>query len=149
MKSIHLELIAYTEVRAHHLNFAHAMSFILLSKSNMHVQLSENRNGALEVDNRMWSNIPLPPVVVPSFRICNLLRKYEISVKIGLCYGQANAILVGRTIFTFIFQSTSASSVHSPKWRYSSIIFSLQHSVQLLSCMLFSFFMSPKFWSMD
>ena len=35
----------------------------------------------------LWSKVPLPPSVAPSFTTCNLSRWYELEVSVGLSWG--------------------------------------------------------------
>jgi hypothetical protein len=46
------------------------------------------------VDNKLWNQIPLPNTVAPSFHTCNLTRKYEMEVRVGLGYGTPGHIQV-------------------------------------------------------
>lgn len=48
----------------------------------------------LEVDQQLWKQIPLPNTVAPSFETCNLTRRYELAIKIGLSYGSSSNINV-------------------------------------------------------
>ena len=41
----------------------------------------------VEIDVEMWSRVPLPNTVPPSFETCNLSRYYELDISVGLVYG--------------------------------------------------------------
>jgi hypothetical protein len=46
------------------------------------------------IDQTLWDRIPLPNTVAPSFDTCNLTRKYELEVRVGLGYGVIGEIQV-------------------------------------------------------
>ncbi len=48
----------------------------------------------MELDPKLWNQIPLSKDVAPSFQACNITRYYALSIKIGLSYGSPNVIYV-------------------------------------------------------
>lgn len=48
----------------------------------------------MEVDAKLWNQIPIPNTVAPSFETCNLTRSYSLEIKVGLSYGSSNNINV-------------------------------------------------------
>ena len=44
-------------------------------------------NKEWEVPDHLWSHIPLPNTVAPSFDTCNISRTYELEVRVGLAHG--------------------------------------------------------------
>ena len=93
LQLLQIELVAHTGVRAHHLNKVNLTSWIILSQSNMRFPLVE-KNKVMELDPKLWNDIPLPNTVAPSFDTCNLTRSYSLDIKVGLSYGQGSTVYV-------------------------------------------------------
>lgn len=96
LQLLHIELVGYTHIRANELQIPHAMSWVILSASNLKMPLG-NRDGSdkdLEIDRKLWSQILLPKTVAPSFDTCNITRSYSLDIKVGLSYGSSNKIYV-------------------------------------------------------
>ena len=64
----------------------------------MPLGISTQSEKGIEVDKTLWSQIPLPNTVAPSFETCNLSRYYELKVKVGLGYGQDGKLKVCRLL---------------------------------------------------
>ena len=41
---------------------------------------------------RLWDNLPLPNTIAPSFDTCNISRRYELEVRVGLAHGVASGV---------------------------------------------------------
>lgn len=96
LQFLHIELIGHTHIRANELQISHAMSWVILSASNMKMPLG-NRDGSgkdMEIERKLWSQLPLPKTVAPSFDTCNITRSYSLDIKVGLSYGSSNKIYV-------------------------------------------------------
>ncbi|KAI4216469.1 MAG: hypothetical protein LQ351_000958 [Letrouitia transgressa] len=91
LQLLHIELVANTTVRAHHLNRTNGTSWVIVSRSNMQTQLIE-KNKIMELDRSVWKDIPLPNTVAPSFDTCNITRSYTLDIKVGLSYGHGSTI---------------------------------------------------------
>lgn len=90
LQMLQIELVAYTHIRAHDLARKESGSWVLLSHSNMNQPLiaGEDPTGQeFKVDPAIWSRIPLPSSVAPSFETCNISRTYELEVRVGLSHG--------------------------------------------------------------
>ena len=97
LQSIQIELIGYTHIRAHDLNRVEGSTWVVLSHSNMSIPLGDPNAPAgteLKIDDKLWKNILLPNTVAPSFTTCNMRRRYELEVRVGLGYGSAGNIRV-------------------------------------------------------
>ncbi|EER25763.1 hypothetical protein CPC735_042070 [Coccidioides posadasii C735 delta SOWgp] len=82
-----LELIGYTNIRAHDLVRKESSSWVIVSRSNMNIPLGSSDDPVgkeWKVDPRMWNQIPLPNSVAPSFDTCNISRTYELEVRVGI-----------------------------------------------------------------
>ncbi|KAL9613150.1 MAG: hypothetical protein Q9167_002315 [Letrouitia subvulpina] len=91
LQLLHIELVAHTTVRAHHLNRTNLASWVILSKSNLQTQLVK-KNNIMELDRNLWKDIPLPNTVAPSFDTCNISRSYSLDIKVGISYGQGSTV---------------------------------------------------------
>lgn len=83
-------LIGTTEVRAHELKRVEKSSWVIVSKANLEIPLGNSNTPAqkgMEILDSMWKNIPLPNTIPPSFDVCNLTRRYELEISVGLVHG--------------------------------------------------------------
>jgi hypothetical protein len=95
LSMLQIELIAYTHIRAHDLNRTELTSWIIMSQANMNMPLgTATDKEAMEwkIPSRIWDNAPLPNTVAPTFETCNLNRKYELEVRVGLTHGKAAGV---------------------------------------------------------
>lgn len=103
LQTLNIMLIGYTRIRAHDLRRQEAGSWVILSLANIHKPLNDNSSSdggkIIEVDSRLWSQLPLPNTVCPSFDTCNISRSYELEVKVGLSWGSSKSINVSQAIF--------------------------------------------------
>lgn len=110
LSTIQIMLIAYTNIRAHELSRREENSWVIISKANLRMPLGSagsGQNGEMEIDKSMWSQIPLPNAVCPSFETCNVSRKYELKISIGLMYGSPNEIKVSQISSRLLSHLTS------------------------------------------
>ncbi|PCG94557.1 Immunoglobulin E-set [Penicillium occitanis (nom. inval.)] len=92
LQLLQIELISYTNIRAHELVRTEPLSTLILSRSNMNVligQASDPMGQEWKIDASLWNRLPLPPNVAPSFETCNISRYYELEVRVGLSHGPA------------------------------------------------------------
>ena len=98
LQLLNIELVGHTTTRAYQLQKSNAASWVIMSVSNMRMPLTVEKSGStndLEIDAKLWSQIPIPNTVAPSFSACNITRSYSLDIKVGLSYGSANEIFVG------------------------------------------------------
>ena len=100
LQMINIELLAFTSVRAQLLRRNEVTSFTILSNSNMHMPLiegsdSDKASKILEIDSKLWKQMPLPNTVSPTFHTCNVSRTYGLHIKVGLSWGVGSKINVG------------------------------------------------------
>jgi hypothetical protein len=92
---LQIELIALTHVRAHDLSRTEISSWIIMSQANMSMPLGSTLDKETiewKIPSRLWDGIPLPNTVAPTFETCNLSRKYELEVRVGLTHGMASGV---------------------------------------------------------
>ncbi|KAK5198239.1 hypothetical protein LTR99_007512 [Exophiala xenobiotica] len=95
LSMLQIELIGYTHVRAHDLERIESGSWILMSKANMNMPLgnpTEKSRKEWKLPSRLWDDFPIPNTVCPSFETCNISRRYELEVRVGLAHGVASGM---------------------------------------------------------
>ena len=87
LEMLHIELLAFTTIRAQQLRRNEITSWTILSLSNMHKALHEDSgNKIMELPSSLWKQRPLPNNVSPTFHTCNISRTYGIHIKVGLSW---------------------------------------------------------------
>ncbi|KAK5069312.1 hypothetical protein LTR64_008392 [Lithohypha guttulata] len=94
LSMLQIELIGHTEIRAYDLQRKESHPWLLVSMANMSIPLEHPSN---KIDNwtipsQLWDKIRLPPTVPPTFKTCNISRKYELEVRIGLTHAMATGM---------------------------------------------------------
>lgn len=92
-----IELVGYTNVRAHDLTRRESSSWVLISRSNMNIPLGSANDPVgkeWKLDRRMWHHITLPISVAPTFETCNISRTYELEVRVGISRGANGTVAV-------------------------------------------------------
>ncbi|KAM0557067.1 hypothetical protein ACHAPJ_005330 [Fusarium lateritium] len=90
--SFQMDLIGRTDVRALELHNQKTNRWVVVTNSNINIPLTtgpEDEIGQeLVIPDHVWKNLPLPNTVAPSFATCNLSRRYELEVKLGVAWGK-------------------------------------------------------------
>ena len=97
LQLLQIELIGYTMIRAHELQRQESSSWVIVSAANLHIPLGNSNtpmNKDMEVDRKLWSNVPLPSSVPPTFETCNLTRNYVLEIRVGLVHGSTGNMKV-------------------------------------------------------
>lgn len=95
--SLQFHLFGYTEVRAQDIARTETSNWVLLSLSQLSIPVGSPSDPIrMEniIDATLWDHIPMPNTVAPSFNTCNLTRRYELEVRVGLGYGFVGEIQV-------------------------------------------------------
>ena len=90
-----IELIGYTNVRAHDLDRIESGSWVLTSLARMNMPLENPKDKAQnewKLPSRLWDGIPLPSTVAPSFETCNISRKYDLEIRVGLSHAVGSGV---------------------------------------------------------
>lgn len=90
LQMIQIELISFTKILAHDLARDETGSWVVVSRSNMNMALGKPGDATgtdWNIDPALWNNLPLPNSVAPSFETCNIERRYELEIRIGLMHG--------------------------------------------------------------
>ena len=97
LMSLQVHLSGSTEVRAQGVVRTETTSWVLMSLTGLAIPLGspdEEIRKETMVDPSLWDRIPLPNTVAPSFHTCNLTRRYELEVRVGLGFGVPGEIQV-------------------------------------------------------
>ncbi|KAK3325804.1 hypothetical protein B0H66DRAFT_549420 [Apodospora peruviana] len=89
--ALQINLLGKTNVRCQDLVNTETTSWVVLSKQGLQIPLSRSGDPVgteLVIPDALWSNVPLPNTVMPSFVTCNLGREYQLEVKVGLAWGK-------------------------------------------------------------
>lgn len=101
LQTLQIELVAYTNIRAHDLRRTESGTWIIVSYSNMGRSVGSGSDPVgteWTIDSSLWNHIPLPNSVAPSFETCNITRSYELEVRIGLSRGNVRDVDVSPAI---------------------------------------------------
>ncbi len=115
LQMLQIELIAYTKILAHDLTRQENSSWVVMSRSNMGLALGQPSDAPgteWTLDPKLWSTLPLPNSVAPSFETCNIERTYELEVRVGLTHGVPGNMKVG-IIKQFSSRSLELMRCHS------------------------------------
>ncbi|KAI1189409.1 hypothetical protein F5B17DRAFT_428514 [Nemania serpens] len=90
LTALEIALVGYTHVRVANLEKVERTTWVVLSALNLSIALgppTDPVDTEFEVPNTLWASQRLPNTVAPSFRTCNLMRRYELEVKLSLSWG--------------------------------------------------------------
>ncbi|KAI4865844.1 hypothetical protein F4820DRAFT_418775 [Hypoxylon rubiginosum] len=95
--ALEIALVGYTQVRVQSLQHTERTAWVVLSAPALRppVALSFGSSPAaaadadaeFEIPSALWKDRRLPNTVAPSFRTCNLARRYEIEIMVTLSWG--------------------------------------------------------------
>ena len=92
LTSLEIDLVGVTEVRSHNIHNKKVNQWVVFSATSLSIQLTKSADAEVGsevvVPDDLWRNKPLPNTVAPSFVTCNLSRRYELEIKIGLSWGK-------------------------------------------------------------
>jgi hypothetical protein len=92
--SFQMELIGSTEIRCHNLFNKKVNRWVIASDTNLAIPITsagDEVGKELLVPDDVWKNIQLPNTIAPSFDSCNISRKYELEIKLGVSWGKPAA----------------------------------------------------------
>ncbi|KAI9167547.1 hypothetical protein HJFPF1_03675 [Paramyrothecium foliicola] len=91
--SFQMNLVGFTEIRAHNIFNKETNNWVVISQNNINIPIQfspqDGVGTELVLPDEMWKHTPLPNTIAPSFATCNLGRRYEIEIRIGLSWGLA------------------------------------------------------------
>lgn len=95
--SLQAHLFGFTEVRAQDVSRTEMSTWVLMSLNGLSIPVGSPSDPVRKenlIDGQLWDRIPLPNTVAPSFNTCNLTRRYELELRVGLGYGVIGEIQV-------------------------------------------------------
>ncbi|KIW43909.1 uncharacterized protein PV06_04960 [Exophiala oligosperma] len=95
LSMLQIELIGYTNVRAHDLERTESGSWVLMSQANMNMPLgnpTDKSRKEWKLPSRLWDDYPIPNTVCPTFDTCNISRRYELEIRVGLAHENAGGM---------------------------------------------------------
>ncbi|KAF8854179.1 hypothetical protein BDZ45DRAFT_657062 [Acephala macrosclerotiorum] len=117
LTSLQVHLFGFTEVRAQDVVRTETSNWVLLSTNGLSIPISlpgDELRKETVVDTSLWNRIPLPNTVAPSFHTCNLTRRYELEVRVGLGYGVPGEIQPQTITLPLRFQIEIYSGISPP-----------------------------------
>lgn len=90
MVALEIVLVGYTNVRVQGLQNTEVTRWVICTANNLSIALGlpdDPVDKEFVVPDALWSERSLPNTVSPSFTACNISRRYEIELKIGLSWG--------------------------------------------------------------
>lgn len=104
--SFQMDLIGITEVRAYNIYNKKVNRWVVVSTNDLNIPLTSGPDAEVgsefAVPDTLWKDKTLPNTVAPSFVTCNLSRRYEVEIKLGLCWGKPKSGFISnhpQTIF--------------------------------------------------
>ncbi|KAI1421117.1 hypothetical protein F5Y12DRAFT_787736 [Xylaria sp. FL1777] len=94
LTALEIALVGYTHVRVANLEKVERTRWIVVSALNLSIALGSPTDPVdteFEVPNTLWAAQRLPNTIAPSFRTCNLMRRYELEMKLTLNWGLPGA----------------------------------------------------------
>ncbi|KAI0881757.1 uncharacterized protein GGS22DRAFT_171785 [Annulohypoxylon maeteangense] len=91
--ALEIALTGYTQVRVQNLENTEVTTFPIFSAPRLSPPIalfsspSDPVDTEFEIPQSLWADRRLPNTVAPSFRTCNLMRRYDIQMKITLSWG--------------------------------------------------------------
>jgi len=95
LNTLQIELVGYTHVRAHDLTRVEKVSWTLVSQADLNMPLNnpvDKTRKEWKLPSRLWDQVPLPNTIAPSFETCNISRRYELEIRVGLAHGMASGM---------------------------------------------------------
>ncbi|CAG8982310.1 hypothetical protein HYALB_00005310, partial [Hymenoscyphus albidus] len=117
LTSFSIHLFGFTEVRAQDVSRIETSDWVLISNIGLSVPIGSHTDPVGTenlLDKGLWDKISLPPTVTPSFQTCNLSRRYEIEVRVGLGYGVVGEIQPQSITLPLRFQVDIFSGIKPP-----------------------------------
>ncbi|KAI1306186.1 hypothetical protein F5Y03DRAFT_143657 [Xylaria venustula] len=94
LTALEIALVGFTHVRVANLEKVERTSWIVVSALNLSIALGSPNDpidSEFEIPNTIWGAQRLPNTVAPSFRTCNLMRRYALEIRLTLHWGLPGA----------------------------------------------------------
>ncbi|KJZ78691.1 hypothetical protein HIM_02082 [Hirsutella minnesotensis 3608] len=98
--SFQMDLVGVTEIRSHNIVNQKVNRWVVASGPNLSIPLTSSPQDEVGhefvVPDDLWKHRPLPNTIAPSFVTCNLSRRYELEIKLGVAWGKPKTGLLGK-----------------------------------------------------
>jgi hypothetical protein len=87
LQSFQMLLIGYTDIGTQTDTHVETESWMIQSLSNLNIHVSDadsTEGSEIAIDSGLWRGKPLPLSVIPSFKTCNVGRRYQLEISMGL-----------------------------------------------------------------
>ncbi|KAI1822125.1 hypothetical protein F4861DRAFT_516117 [Xylaria intraflava] len=94
LTALEIALVGHTHVRVAQSEKIERTRWIIVSALNLSIALGSPTDPVdteFEIPNTLWATQRLPNTIAPSFRTCNLARRYELELNLGLSWGHSGA----------------------------------------------------------
>jgi len=99
MRSLKITLIGYTRIIAQEIFRDETNIWMIANHMALHIPIEASKAALageeIVIDDSSWRQRALPTSVAPTFDICNISRKYELLVEVGIGYGNSAANVSG------------------------------------------------------
>lgn len=116
LQSLHIQLVAYTRIKAHEYQKVEAASLVIFTQSRMDYVIGDSHDPEgkeIEIPTAFWDEKQLPNTVSPSFVACNISRRYELHVNVDLSYGTGGKAKVRNQIWRWYCKALTRPSTNS------------------------------------
>ncbi|TAQ90922.1 hypothetical protein B7494_g818 [Chlorociboria aeruginascens] len=118
LTSVHAELWGYTDVRAQDVTRTEKSNWPILNLNSLSIPVGKPGDALgteTIVNKELWDRIPLPNTIAPSFETCNLARRYELEIRVGLGYGVREEIQPQTIVLPLNFKVDIYSGIKPPE----------------------------------
>ncbi|KAJ8121389.1 hypothetical protein ONZ43_g2145 [Nemania bipapillata] len=94
LTALEIRLVGYTHMRVSNFEKIEQTRWVVVSAPSLSIALGSPTSPVdteFEVPSTLWAAQRLPNTVAPSFRTCNLSRRYELQIMLGLSWGLRGA----------------------------------------------------------
>ncbi|KAF4504010.1 hypothetical protein G6O67_008632 [Ophiocordyceps sinensis] len=103
LSSFQMDLVGVTEVRSHTIHHNRTNRWVVAAAPNLSIPMTwspqDEVGHELVIPDDMWKNRPLPNTIAPSFVACNLSRRYELEIRLGVSWGKPKTSFLGKDPF--------------------------------------------------
>ncbi|KAI0152809.1 hypothetical protein GGR57DRAFT_469174 [Xylariaceae sp. FL1272] len=95
LSALEVALIGHTHIRVNNLENVERSTWVVASALDISIPLGKANDPVgteFEIPNTIWAGRRLPNTVSPSFRTCNLARRYELEIRLSLSWGKNGSL---------------------------------------------------------
>ncbi|KAI1331866.1 hypothetical protein F5Y16DRAFT_359447 [Xylariaceae sp. FL0255] len=88
--ALEVVLVGYTQVRVQNLENIRRTVWVIVSTTKLSIELGKSTDAVdteFEIPKTLWENRRLHNTIAPTFKTCNVSRRYELEVRLSLSWG--------------------------------------------------------------